>query len=108
MTQNTRLHEELSDLLLEIGKAQTDIVRLRGRIADINERIRNLVYPTLATYDGFDSTHEIKCEHHVPLGDFCELCTREVRRHRCDIHDTNVIGACPYCAETHRLDTPEG
>ncbi len=100
------VRNELAELNLELATAMTLVVRLRGRLADVHDRLRQ-VYAPIA-YDGFPASNEILCGHHVPLGDYCELCSREVRRSHCAVHDTDVIGACPYCAESHRLDTPEG
>lgn len=102
-----QVRTELAELNLELAAAMTMVVRLRGRLADVHDRMRQLYAPV--AYDGFSEiSTDILCEHHVPLGDYCELCSREVRRSHCEVHDTEVIGACPYCAESHRLDTPEG
>lgn len=91
---------ELLQLKQDAEAVHALLIRIAAQVAGIREHLDEL---TTA-----QATRQIICEHHVPLGDYCEHCSREVRRAHCSIHDTDVIGACPYCAETHRLDTPEG
>lgn len=95
-----------TDYNYELGVMRDDMRRLHGAVIQMATAVTSIRDHIEQLYR--EPAHPIECEHHVPLGDLCTECVREPKRTHCEVHDTNVIGACPYCAESHRLDTPEG
>lgn len=89
--------EELAMMRTDVEKLHSLAIRLATVITDIREHLDELTI----------GVSPVRCEHNVPLGDLCVVCTRDRRTH-CDVHDTDTVGPCPYCVESHRLDTPEG
>ena len=67
-----QLHEELAAILVDIGVAQTLIVKLRSRLGDVHRRILGVI-ATPQTLDDLDPNPG-ECRHGTPIGDWCAYC----------------------------------
>jgi hypothetical protein len=95
---------ELEQLNTDLGRLTMLLHRVQSVLNDMHYRVRAELYPA-ENLDDIDRGHgEPRCEHLIPIGDFCPKCAP----HHCIVHDTDTVGRCPYCVETHRIDTPEG